>query len=77
MRSDESGAEKSWAQHFEHEQLKTQRYTSFTWNVLPTFQEMLPFCDAIFQENAKVYFGVTSSPMWWMYDSIFSDASSV
>ena len=77
MRSDEECAEKSWAQHFEYEQLKTQRYRSFTWNVFPTFTEMIPFCDAIFNENAKVYFGITSSPMWRMYDAIFSDASSV
>ena len=54
MRSDEECAEKSWGTYFEHEQLKTQRYTSFTWKVFPTFREMIPFCDAIFEENAKV-----------------------
>ena len=75
--ADEECVEESWETYFEHEQLKKKRYSTFTWMMFPSFQDMLSFCDAPFKKNVKVYFGITSSPLWRMYDPIFSDESSV
>jgi len=75
--ADEECVEESWETYFEHEQLKTKKYITFTWMLFPSVKDMLPFCDALFEDNVKVNFGITSSPLWRMYDSIFSDEPDV
>ena len=64
--ADEECVEEPWDTYFEHEQLKTKTYITFTWMLFPSVKDMLPFCDALFEDNVHHLCGgcmIPSSPM--------------